>query len=67
MVERLSVSLSGALMAALSGAVLGGGRSLMYDDEASSSKTARKACGGALLVVGLYLFAPAGLRREWLD
>jgi hypothetical protein len=46
--------------------VLGGGWSLLRDDD-SVSKVQRKTLGGALFVLGLYLGSPAGLRRAWLS
>jgi hypothetical protein len=64
--EVFSMSLAGATCAAFTGAVLGGGWSLLRDDD-SVSKVQRKTLGGALVVLGLYLGRPAGLRRAWLS
>ena len=64
--EVFSMSLVDATCAAFTGAVLGGGWSLLRDDD-SVSKVQRKTLGGALVVLGLYLGSPAGLRRAWLS
>ena len=66
--EAFSMSLAGATCAAFTGAVLGGGWSLLRDDDSvHMSKVQRKTLGGALVVLGLYLGRPAGLRRAWLS
>ena len=51
----------------MSGAVLGGGWSMLHDEEYTLAKTRRKAFGGSMFVFGLYLFAPTMLRKAWLS
>jgi hypothetical protein len=58
------VSLFGAVVAATSGSCLGWGHSLLFDE--SYEKATKKAAGGGLLVLGMYLFAPTFLRHLWL-
>jgi hypothetical protein len=65
--DDCGITLIGAGMAALSGAVLGGGWSMLHDEEYTLAKTRRKAFGGSMFVFGLYLFAPTMLRKAWLS
>jgi len=58
------VTVEGAAIAAATGAVAGLGYALLEDrDLRRSIKT---SIGLGLVVLGSYLFSPAGLRRMWL-
>ena len=59
-------SLTGALIAGLSGMTMGAGYGLLKDPPLSNEMVKRRATGGALLVMGLYLWAPSFLREFWL-
>ena len=54
----------GAVIAFGTGLALGAGAALLED--ASPNKVAKKACGGALCMFGLYLAVPAAVRNVWL-
>ena len=55
----------GAMFALFTGAVGGIGYALLCDDK--TERLVKRAWGGALVVLSAYLFAPAALRRAWLD
>lgn len=65
--DDCGITLIGAGIAAFSGAVLGGGWSMLHDEEYTLAKTRRKAFGGSMFAFGLYLFAPTMLRKSWLS
>ena len=59
-------SLQGAMLAALSGSLLGCGYALLSNDTRVSD-VVRRSVGGAVFMAGAYMWAPASLRRAWLD
>lgn len=58
-------SIEGVLVAFASGACAGLGYALLADDNAR--RVLKRSFGGGLLVVSLYVFSPAGLRKVWLE
>ena len=60
------LSASGAVTSMLAGALLGSGFGLLQNDQRWED-VARRTVGGSLFVAGLYLFAPAAMRRAWID
>eukprot|EP00584_Thalassiosira_punctigera_P007204 CAMPEP_0172535166 /NCGR_PEP_ID=MMETSP1067-20121228/7291_1 /TAXON_ID=265564 ORGANISM="Thalassiosira punctigera, Strain Tpunct2005C2" /NCGR_SAMPLE_ID=MMETSP1067 /ASSEMBLY_ACC=CAM_ASM_000444 /LENGTH=69 /DNA_ID=CAMNT_0013320071 /DNA_START=123 /DNA_END=329 /DNA_ORIENTATION=+ len=63
--DRLAINLGGALTAALSGSIVCLGYGLVVEPEAPKEKLIKRAQGGGLLVMGLYLWAPIWLRQLW--
>ena len=60
-----NVSVEGAVFAFAAGAIGGLGVALLGDDDVR--RLVKRTLGGGLLVVASYLWAPASLRRAWLD
>jgi hypothetical protein len=60
------LSSEGAVVAFLSGAMLGCGYSLLNNDK-KVRDVIRRTIGGAVMTAGLYLWSPAGVRRLWLE
>ena len=59
---------AGALTAFGSGIMLGFGWALLNNDRFQDAKdVARTTIGGGFFVAGLYVWAPAGIRRVWLE
>lgn len=65
--NRFGLSVAGTITAAVTGMFLGAGYVLLHNDKASMEIVRRRTMGGALLITGLYLWAPAWMRRGWLD
>ena len=59
-----ALSSEGALIA-LSVGVLGGVGVALFNDD-NTQRLVKRACGGGLIMLSAYLFAPAGLRKIWL-
>ena len=63
-----NLSATGALTAFGSGIMLGFGWALLNNDRFRDTKdVARTTIGGGFFVAGLYVWAPAGMRRMWLE
>ena len=63
-----NLSATGALTAFGSGIMLGFGWALLNNDRFRDTKdVARTTIGGGFFVAGLYVWAPAGIRRVWLE
>ena len=63
-----NLSATGALTAFGSGIMLGFGWALLNNDRFQDAKdVARTTIGGGFFVAGLYVWAPAGIRRVWLE
>ena len=63
-----NLSATGALTAFGSGIMLGFGWALLNNDRFQDAKNvARTTIGGGFFVAGLYVWAPAGIRRVWLE
>ena len=63
-----NLSAAGALTAFGSGIMLGFGWALLNNDRFQDAKdVARTTIGGCFFVAGLYVWAPAGIRRVWLE
>ena len=63
-----NLSAAGALTAFGSGIMLGFGWALLNNDRFQDAKdVARTTVGGGFFVAGLYVWAPAGIRRVWLE
>ena len=64
-------SVVGALWSISAGATLGAGYTILmdsdFDDKKAVKKVAWRACGGGLLVFGMYLWAPCWLRQTWMQ
>ena len=60
------ISAHGAMVAALSGSMLGMGYALLHNDK-DVKDVIRRTVGGAFCMAGLYLWAPSALRRAWLE
>ena len=60
------LSIVGVLVAGLAGGSMGAGYGMLKDPNATNDMIVRRATGGALLVTGLYLWAPSFLREFWL-
>ena len=58
------VTAEGAVIALATGAVICCGYSLIHDKDLRRS--VKMTAGGALCVMGAFLFAPAGLRKMWM-
>jgi hypothetical protein len=62
---------SGAMIAGVSGLLLGLGYSLLNDDDGEKKgdkfvrSVCRKTVGGGVLTLGLYLFSPNWIRQIW--
>ena len=68
--QTFGLSFVGAAAAALAGAMMGAGYGLLQEQDATTKNNQmvmRRAQGGALLVMGLYLWAPSWLRKSWLS
>lgn len=64
--NTFGMTIVGTLMSALAGMTLGAGYGLLTDPSISTEMVTRRASGGALFVMGLYLWAPTFLREFWL-
>ena len=67
--ETFGLSVVGVMVAALAGFSMGAGYGLLYEDQQQSTNNqviVRRATGGALLVMGMYLWAPTFVREFWL-
>ena len=75
--ETFGISFMGALVAGVAGFTMGAGYSLLKDEapvgnnnnnnnDKNNQLVLRRATGGALLVLGLYLWSPSFLRDFWL-
>lgn len=60
------ITLEGFLIATVTGMCLGSGYSLVKDPSSSKEIILKRAQGGGLFVLGLYLWAPTSLRMLWL-
>eukprot|EP00040_Diaphanoeca_grandis_P005316 m.32307 g.32307 ORF g.32307 m.32307 type:complete len:72 (-) comp16623_c2_seq1:242-457(-) len=60
------LTLEGTLTAMASGAMLAFGWSLLQN-ETDIKSVSRMTTGGAIFTAGLYLWAPATVRRAWLN
>jgi hypothetical protein len=61
------LSVTGAILAGITGMFLGAGYGLLlHDDTSSTELVKRRATGGALFVTGLYLLVPTWWREIWL-
>ena len=52
-----------AILAIVSGAMMGAGYAFFNDED--ERRFQQRSVGGAVMVLGLYVFAPAGLREAW--
>ncbi len=55
----------GAAMAAICGASIAGGYSLLIEREVTKEVLSRRVAGGLLLFFGVYCWAPPSLRLIW--
>jgi hypothetical protein len=66
MVNNLEITVEGILAAAVSGFATCLGYVMIMEPDSSTEKLVKRAAGGAVFVVGLYLWAPTWLRGIWL-
>lgn len=59
------VNMEGALVATISGFAICWGYGMVTEPDENSTKTLKRAQGGAMLMMGLYLWAPTWLRNFW--
>ena len=65
--RSFGITLTGALVAGVAGLTMGAGYGLLKDPSISTEMVQRRATGGALFVMGLYLWSPTFLHEFWLQ